>query len=406
VEYELLSKLYYRDREKFEEEYEYRTDERVGVLLGFDINDYEAFYYNTPQFLSIIPRIYQKYADFNSVCAALPGVAYAFYQKNCLIDEIIITNDIEGIHSTRREIIEIIDTNYDVTKKKRFAGLVHKYLTLLDEGNYEIELNRCDDIRQIYDDMVLDEIDEKDWPDGQFFRREIAVVVSGTQQVKHTGVYPEGKIIEYMNRLMSIAKDERIPALFRIAIVHYMFGYIHPFYDGNGRMSRFLSSYLLKKEFNPLVALRLSYSIKENKKAYYDVFDTCNSVNNRGDLTPFIVYFLDTIEKSIDSLMEKVKTGKEKLDIIGNLLKKKYGGEELTVKRKRRTLWYLAQNALFSNEYFDRNSLAHFLGVSTVTANTYIKELINEGAPIKIEKEGNKYIFIVSSDELYDFLYN
>ena len=59
---------------------------------------------------------------------------------------------------------------------------------------------------------------------------------------------------------------ENIEILIRISIFHYLIGYIHPFYNGNGRLSRFVSSYLLSRDLEPLLSYRLSYTIKENIK--------------------------------------------------------------------------------------------------------------------------------------------
>ena len=75
-------------------------------------------------------------------------------------------------------------------------------------------------------------------------------------------------------------------------------------------MSRFISSYLLKREFNTLVALRLSYTIKNTKNEYYKAFDLCNNKKNMGELTFFLNYFCDVIDESIDSLTENMESGK------------------------------------------------------------------------------------------------
>ena len=65
--------------------------------------------------------------------------------------------------------------------------------------------------------------------------------------------------------------DDSIPYLIKIAITHYYFEYIHAFYDGNGRMGRYIASSMLYN-LDPLIAMKLSSVIKNNYKRYLDSF--------------------------------------------------------------------------------------------------------------------------------------
>ena len=102
-----------------------------------------------------------------------------------------------------------------------------------------------------------------------------------------------------MNQSLQFLYDESYEYLIRIAVFHYLFGYIHPFYDGNGRTSRLISSYLLSQRLNNLIGYRISYTIKEHITKYYEAFKVCNHVNNRGDLTPFEKMFFDFVDISL-----------------------------------------------------------------------------------------------------------
>ena len=106
-----------------------------------------------------------------------------------------------------------------------------------------------------------------------------------------------------MTKSLEFLNCDDVNILFRIAIFHYIFGYIHPFYDGNGRMSRFISSVLLYNNLNTkILAFRLSYTIKQNINEYYKAFKECNDPKNKGDLTPFVFMFFDIILKAMDNL--------------------------------------------------------------------------------------------------------
>ena len=80
-------------------------------------------------------------------------------------------------------------------------------------------------------------------------------------------------MIETMDAALKILHSQDLPLLVRLGLFHYFFAYIHPFYDGNGRTDRFITSYFLKKNFHLLLGLRLSVYIKRNRKAYYKLFE-------------------------------------------------------------------------------------------------------------------------------------
>lgn len=99
-------------------------------------------------------------------------------------------------------------------------------------------------------------------------------------------------MIETMDAALKILHSQDFPLLVRLGLFHYFFAYIHPFYDGNGRTDRFITSSFLKKNFHLLLGLRRSVYIKRNRRAYYKLFEETDSEINRGDLTPFLQGFL------------------------------------------------------------------------------------------------------------------
>lgn len=198
----------------------------------------------------------------DAVANTLPQLAISQFTSKCLIDEILLTNNIEGVHSTRKEIGEILQDLSTRDKRNRFVGLVAKYAAL--EDNQSMSFKTCQDIRKVYDDIFYEEIkatDPENLPDGEMFRKSGVEVQSATQKVIHKGLSPESKIIDTMNQSLAVLNNDDIDIFIRIAVFHYLFGYIHPFYDGNGRTSRFISSYLLSRQLNPLIGYRLSYIV-------------------------------------------------------------------------------------------------------------------------------------------------
>ena len=287
------------------------------------IKSFPAFYYYTETTAYLLSDIIEQMSRLNNVVNKIPASAIEQFQISCLIEEIQSSNDIEGVHSTRREISEALDKQdtQEGPGKIRLWGIVNKYIKLF--GNENIAFYTCDDLRKFYDDFVLDEVcrdDEKNRPDGEIFRADGVDVHSNTKII-HKGLYPESKIISYMEQAMQILHDTQIPALIRISIFHYLFGYIHPFYDGNGRTSRFITSYYLSKILNPLVGIRLSITTKKSLRAYYKLFEITDAYGNRGDLTPFITGFLRIIRKSIIRVNDLLEEKQRELERYQELLK-------------------------------------------------------------------------------------
>ena len=125
----------------------------------------------------------------------MPGKAIQSYRESNLIDEIVITNEIEGVRSTRREIGDVLERLEENDKRGRFHGLVQKYQMLSREE--DIAICTCADVRSIYDDLVLDEVarDNPDHvPDGTLFRKGPVSVCDATGIPIHKGMEPESKI--------------------------------------------------------------------------------------------------------------------------------------------------------------------------------------------------------------------
>ena len=136
-------------------------------------------------------------------------------------------------------------------------------------------------------------------------RKENVNVVSSTKII-HQGVYPESKIIKDIDDTLSILNNPDLPYLVRVALFHYFLGYIHPFYDGNGRISRYVSSYYLSQVIDSIASLRLSIACKKRQKDYYEAFKITNDPRNNGDITYFVLMFLDIFKEGLEDYLEEL----------------------------------------------------------------------------------------------------
>lgn len=400
--YTPLTKIYYSNPAEYLNEYEARFNAPRTKHFGIKIKplkaseSYPAFLCYPEELDQLIKKIYTAIKKFVPICDSIPQMAvkqFAFYS---LVEEIQSTNEIEGVRSTRKEILEA--HNYSGNRKDiRLLGLVNKYKQILRDQT--ISFKTAEDIRTFYDDFVLSEVAEKDHPDGEIFRKDGVVVKSPTGSDKpiHNGVFPEDKIISHLQSALAILHDDSLSIFVRCAVFHYLFAYIHPFYDGNGRTDRFITSYFLAKETDPIIALRLSILIKQHRTKYYKLFDSTNERHNRGDLTPFVLGFLefvlDTIENTTQILIEK----KQAFHAISMVLYKKLG-----LSDKEFNIYYiLLQATLFAPNGITVQRLAHEMNAPKDTIQEHIKKLPKEH--INIDTTHGEYCYTLNLDS-FDLL--
>lgn len=381
MSYELLSKLFYKEPDTYEARYDQRFHSDTAIKLPLFINNHQAFFTTPIEMINKTEAIFKLNTAVNVITKDVPVSALNFLINRFLKDEIALTNDIEGITSTKKEI-ETAVSSQNNKKKVRFKGLAAKYMKLIQAN--EISLNTCEDIRKLYDDIVSDEIAAKNAPDGKIFRKDMVHIVSATQKEKHRGIMPETQIIEYMNYCLDLLKSDRMNTLINTAVFHYFFGYMHPFYDGNGRTSRFISSCLLKDELGLLISLRLSYVIKNNLKVYYNAFDICNDVRNKGEITYFILMFLDLLAEAGTYLVEILNNLRDQLFFYKTLI-----DTSDMKKTKKELLNILCQVSLFAESYMTVDELQQFLKLGNTSIRYILKELDEEGYLIKT-KNGKK----------------
>lgn len=393
--YELLSKIFYKKPTEYESIYDARFNSEASIKLPIKIHENVGFIFNTNEITKLLVKIYKTINKINLLRTHLPNIAINSYIIKSLKDEIVLTNEIEGVRSTRKEIEDAIDSIKN-DKSARFKGLVDKYFKLI--SNEIIPLNNCKDIRTIYDALVLPEIEKENLPDGILFRKEPVQVVSATQKEKHRGIMPESKIIESLDLCLDFLKNDDIDSLIKISAFHYLFGYIHPFYDGNGRTSRFISSYLIKNELDVLLALKLSYTVKNNINKYYKAFDVCNDRKNKGDITFFVVTFLELLSQASDDLYTKIADLNDQLNYYNNIINTLVNEKVLNDKQAK-CIFILCQNRLFDDTYMNMNTLTELLEKSDTTTRKILKSLESKNLLVK-SRNKNQYLYSANLDSL------
>ena len=252
----------------------------------------------------------------------IPGVMRWDYIRHSISEELFATNEMEGVRSTRKETQDAVDAADKARKdgddpKARFSEFAKLYLNLTDKDS-ALPAGIAD-IRDIYDKVVLDEINENDKPDGDLFRKGDVEIQGPHGLAIHNGVKGEGNIGALLTDMIHLATSDEIPRLQSAIMSHFLFEYVHPFYDGNGRTGRYLLALYLNHDLTMPTVLSLSRTIAENKNAYYKAFMEAEDKLNCGELTLFVNTILGFIRKAQDELIDELEVRVDQLDKLGGL---------------------------------------------------------------------------------------
>ena len=146
-----------------------------------------------------------------------------------------------------------------------------------------------------------------------------------------------------------INAEDTINDLLKAAIVHFYIAYLHPYFDGNGRMARLVHLWvLIQSGYQSVLYVPLSSKIKSSKKTYYDAFTKIEAnakISGSIDVTPFLIYFVsevynkitkeDTAAPAFAVFDEAQKDGKitEKEVHLWQFVLSAYGTDEFSTKQ-------------------------------------------------------------------------
>jgi Fic family protein len=327
-------------------------------------------------------QVLKKCSQANRYLAELKGVSGTIPNQNILINTLSIQ---EAKDSS--EVENIITTHDELFKEELFADYlsngsakeVRHYTLALKRGFELVSKNRL-----LTNSMII-EIQSELEKHKTGFRKMPGTEIKNDRTGETIYVPPQNEedIQDLMKNLECYLNDDdlsNIDPLIKMAVIHYQFESIHPFYDGNGRTGRIINIlYLVQKKLLDIPVLYLSRYIIEHKNDYYRLLQGIRDNNNWEE---WILYILDGIEK----------TSKETITIIQEI-------RQLMMDYKHRireNYKFYSQdllNNLFCHPYTKIEFVQRDLGVTRKTAAKYLDEL-SVGGFLQKEKIGANNFFI------------
>jgi len=220
---------------------------------------------------------------------------------------------IEGSSLSDEEVNTLL-LQPDITKlEDRDSQEVVGYFETLDtisESFKEIEITE-NSIKNLHN--ILMRFSKKDeWHKGNYKKHNNAVEANypdGTKQIifqtTEAGFATDDAMSELINWYQS---DDETHPLVKCAVITYEFLSIHPFQDGNGRLSRLLSSLLLLKTgYNWIQFISFEHEIESRKSEYYRVLRNCQSQRPNENVSEWINFFFDALKTVQEKLLKKLE---------------------------------------------------------------------------------------------------
>ncbi|MDO9208146.1 MAG: Fic family protein [Sulfuricurvum sp.] len=350
----------------------------------------------TPFALKILPlqkeiettKILKKSISANRALARLNGVAKIIPNSTILINSLVLqeakdSSEIENIITTHDELYR---AGLDISSITNEAKEVQNYREALLRGFSLVQDNRLLLKKYIIEiQQVLEQ-------NNAGIRRQSGTILKNVQSGEVVFMPPQD--YETIHALLDnletyINEPNDIDDLINMAIIHYQFESIHPFYDGNGRTGRIINIlYLILRDLLDIPILYLSRYIITHKADYYRLLQ---EVRTKDNWEEWILYMLDGIEQTSLETVELINGINALLiamqEKISTQLPKIYSKDLVEV--------------LFMHPYTKIEFLVDRLNITRKTASKYLNELETLGILKMIQIKNSKFFINV---ELFDIL--
>lgn len=282
------------------------------------------------------------------------------------------SNRIEGNKMSDEEV-DVLLQKIDITKlNDRDSQEVVGYFEVLDliSESYENTSLSENHIKSLHN-VLMKYSDKDQWHKGNYKQQSNAVEASfpdGTRQIIFQTTEAGFATEEAMRQLLNWYNSEtEVHPLIKIASFVYDFLSVHPFQDGNGRLSRLISTFLLLKNgYKWIQYVSFEHEIENRKNEYYQVLRSCQAERPNEDVTVWIQFFLSCLSNIQSQLMTKLNKS----------------GLETKLSPKEKLIFMIIQN----RPNIQSGEIAEKLAIPAPTVKRILSELLNKGL---IEKQGS-----------------
>ena len=284
------------------------------------------------------------------------------YGLKAMEEEIASTLTIENIDFSRDSVRKILLGYAPSDDSEQRIYCLKKGLEFISDPENAITEAA---IHTLYDISISQTLEEDDkLKPGALYRDDNVYIVG--QNLEHTGL-PHDKLPEYMGKLVSfIQAESTMNDLLKAAVIHFYIGYLHPYFDGNGRMARLIHLwYLRTKGYSSALFIPLSSYIERSRSSYYNAYLLAENnlkISRVMDVTPFLIYFIENVYNKL--------TGTSPQNVTVETFQQALSDGKITVKEKE--LWFFVLSAYGNNEFSTKQLERDFGNAAYATIRGFV----------------------------------
>ncbi len=182
-------------------------------------------------------------------------------------------------------------------------------LELIAESFNVIAVN-INDIKNMHNILLKYSIKDE-WHRGDYKKHSNVVeanFLDGSRQVIFRTTDPGYATDDAMRNLLVWYHEENdVHSIIKIALLTYEFLSIHPFQDGNGRLSRLITNLaMMQNGYTWIQYVSFEHEIENRKSDYYRILRHCQAQRPHEDVTEWVTFFLSCVITIQNALMEKI----------------------------------------------------------------------------------------------------
>jgi len=273
------------------------------------------FSYNADVVMPELENVVKSVAPLNLLAVELNQDKQLTLESLILLEETLSTAKIEGEFLDRESVRSSIAKRLGVGQIKRNSRSAEAFVDLLLESVRSYQSPLTDDLlKQWHKSMFFEKPLLNDINIGDY-RNETMQIISGAygkQKLHYKAPCDNQACVsnEMKAFLLWINTSQSFSAYVKAAIAKFWFVTIHPFDDGNGRLSRIIAERVLaNNESNPVRLYSISHQIEKNRQEYYELLEKMqkykeDSLAQSLDLTEWVVWFLQQIQGAAQTSMK------------------------------------------------------------------------------------------------------